>query len=87
MTGTLLYTDDEFEDIVHPQRYISRLLAHIADLERHHVYEYEKLAIALRELPLNDTTLQAIAIICRSLKEQNPRFEPGVFMEWCLEDV
>jgi len=52
-----------------------------------HIYEYETLAIALRELPLNDTTLQAIAIICRVLKEQNPRFDAGVFMEWCLEDV
>ena len=55
--------------------------------ESRHVYEYERLAIALRELPLNDTALQAIDIICRVLKEQNPRFEPGVFMEWCLEDV
>jgi len=50
-----------------------------------HVYEYEKLAVALRELPLNDTALQAIEIICRVLKEQNPRFDAGVFCEWALE--
>ena len=48
-------------------------------------YEYERLAVALRELPLNDTTLQAIDIICRVLKEQNPRFDSGLFMEWSLE--
>lgn len=50
-----------------------------------HVYEYEKMAVALRELPLNDTALQAIEIICRVLKEQNPRFDVGLFQEWVLE--
>ncbi len=53
--------------------------------ESRRVYEYEKLAVALRELPLNDTTLQAIEIICRVLKEQNLRFDAGLFSEWALE--
>ena len=67
-------------------RQLTQAEARIVVLEKRHVYEYNRLAVALRELPLNDTTLQAIAIICRVLKEQNPRFDAGLFQEWCLEN-
>lgn len=54
--------------------------------ESRYAYDYNRLAVALRELPLNDTALQAIEIICRVLKEQNPRFDAGMFSEWALEN-
>ena len=53
--------------------------------EPRHAFAYEKLAVALRELPMNETAWQALEIICRVLKAQNPRFDPGLFMEWALE--
>lgn len=49
------------------------------------LYNYSRLAVALRELPMDDTALKALDIICRVLKEDNPRFEPGIFLEMALE--
>ena len=47
-------------------------------------FDYNKLAYALREVSLH-ALLETLPPICQALKEQNPKFDTGLFMEWALE--
>ena len=69
-------------DALHEQQ--GRLIAAL----RERRFNYHRLAAALREVPMSGASrLDAIYALCEVLKADNPRFQPGLFMEMCLEDV
>lgn len=46
----------------------------------------ERFAVAVQTLPEDADLLSGLEVVCRLLLEDNPRFIPGLFTDWVVEE-
>jgi hypothetical protein len=47
----------------------------------------QRLATAVQACGMDASWLDGLYRLCDALREDNPRFVPAIFMEWCLDEI